>query len=94
MKHTDVAAALSISVRELWSLSSNPNFPRPIGNDANGDVVWADSDVSAFVELWEATRAHGWRITPSLLPTLDIRAMAAAGPGPHYAPAGRPVRMS
>jgi hypothetical protein len=88
---TQVAATLKISVRELWSLSSNPNFPRPIGNDANGDVVWADGDISAFVELWSAIKAHGWRITPSLLPTLDIRAMAAAAPGRHYVP--RLVRM-
>jgi hypothetical protein len=31
-----------ISVRELWSLSSNPSFPLPVGNNPAGDVIWDD----------------------------------------------------
>ena len=80
---TQVAAELSISVTALWALSANPQFPRPVsGSDQN--VLWDSTAIASFVTLWTGALTNGWKIPPSILPTMNVQAMAAAAPGRYY----------
>jgi hypothetical protein len=73
-------------VLQLWTLSGNPQFPRPISNDSAGNVVRNSAVIAAFVVLWNAAKANGWKIYPAALPTLNLAFMAANAPGPGYVP--------
>jgi predicted DNA-binding transcriptional regulator AlpA len=86
MTQPDVAAALGIPVLQLWTVSGNPQFPRPISNDGAGNVVWNSAVIAAFVVLRNAAKANGWKIYPAALPTLNLAFMAANAPGPGYVP--------
>jgi hypothetical protein len=57
MTQPDVAAALGIPVLQLWTVSGNPQFPRPISNDGAGNVVWNSTVIAAFVVLRNAAKA-------------------------------------
>jgi hypothetical protein len=80
----EVAGLLGLPIPALWSLSSNRSFPKPIGNDNAGNVVWNDSDVSVFLTLWTQTKRNGWKLPPQFLQSADFRLMAAAAPSAHY----------
>ena len=56
---SQVAAALGINVRALWSLSSNPQFPRP-ASGSDQSVLWNASDITTFQALWTAALGRGW----------------------------------
>jgi predicted DNA-binding transcriptional regulator AlpA len=81
--HTQVAATLGVSVKALWSLSGNTQFPRPVsGSDVN--VLWDGGAIRAFAALWNAAKSNGWRLPNAIVPSANFTAMAAAAPGSHY----------
>jgi hypothetical protein len=63
----------------LWSLSANPAFPQPTGNDADGNVLWNTTDITAFVAQHRAAIANGWKIGTASLPSFNF-AYAASNP--------------
>ena len=83
---SQVAAALGINVRALWSLSSNPQFPRP-ASGSDQSVLWNASDITTFQALWTAALGRGWKISTAALPTFDFNHASANAPGPYYRPA-------
>ena len=87
MNQTAVATALGITTLALWSLSGNPQFPRPTSNDGAGNVVWDAGAIAAFEALWNAAQANGWITSTAALPSADWAMMAATPIGPHYVPA-------
>jgi len=84
---TQVASALSISVTALWSLSGNPQFPRPVSNDGAGNILWDSTAISTFAALQSAALGRGWKISTAALPTFDFNHAASNSPGASYRPA-------
>ena len=78
--HTRFLTVPGISVLALWSLSANPAFPQPTGNDADGNVLWNTPDITAFVAQHRAAIANGWKISTASLPSFNFA----------YAPRTRP----
>jgi predicted DNA-binding transcriptional regulator AlpA len=83
---TQVAATLGITGRQLWALSSNPQFPQP-ASGSDQTVVWNASDITTFATTWSATIANGWKVSPAALPTFNFTYAAAHSPGQYYTPA-------
>jgi hypothetical protein len=83
---TQVAATLGITGRQLWALSSNPQFPAP-ASGSDQAVLWNASDITAFASLWSATIANGWKVSTAAMPTFNFTYAAAHAPGQYYRPA-------
>jgi hypothetical protein len=64
-----VAAQLGISVDELYSLTANPAFPQPTGNDDAGNLTWNNDDINAFQATMDAAAANGWQVLPVDFPS-------------------------
>jgi hypothetical protein len=88
VNQTQVAAALGIPVPTFLMLARNPAFPKPTGS-VNGVITWASGDITAFLVLWNAAKAHGWKPVPAALASFPFTVAAAANPGPGYDPEGQ-----
>lgn len=89
MNPTAVAAALSITILQLWQLMRNPGFPVPTSNAGDGvNIVWNTAAIIAFVSLWNAAKANGWIISTADLPVANLATMAVTPIGSRYMPAG------
>src|SRR5580704_1349716 len=76
MNPTAVAAALSITILQLWQLMRNPGFPVPTSNAGDGvNIVWNTAAIIAFVSLWNAAKANGWIISTADLPVANLATM-------------------
>lgn len=78
------ASALGITVRQLWTLRANPQFPAPQMSDPAGqNSAWTTSltPYVNFLANWNSALAHGWKLPCAILATANIAAMAAAAPG-------------
>jgi hypothetical protein len=79
------AAAIGISVRQLWLLMGNPQFATAItSNDGAGGVVFDAGAVATFATTYATAKANGWKLTDAQLPDADFAGMAANPPGAFY----------
>ena len=72
--------------------TSNLRFPRPV-SVSDQTVLRESTAIASFTTLLNAAKANGWTLSPSILPTANFSAMAAAAPGKFYtaAPGADPL---
>lgn len=46
----DVAAALKLSVRQIWKLANSSRLPAPFRVGGSRSVRWREADIAAFIE--------------------------------------------
>ena len=57
-----------------------------LASGSDQSVLWDGAAIASFVTLWNSAKSNGWTLSPSIFPTMNIAAMAAAAPGKYYAP--------